>query len=165
MTFIKGMLHTEKTKATQFKRKHSNYIRQGVYLAECGHEATYAAAKKCFTCGGRQSEISIICPSCGIAFNGAHRQQLCKICAPSKGWVVRFRKYGISKLQWDQLLMDQDGHCAICKEPPLCVDHDHITGKTRGLLCHRCNLFLSGIEEGLHQSALTYLVKYASDEN
>lgn len=45
--------------------------------------------------------------------------------------------------QYDKMLAAQGGKCAICKRPPksrrLAVDHDHKTGKVRGLLCFRCN--------------------------
>ncbi len=52
------------------------------------------------------------------------------------------RKYGISLAEFDRLLAEQDGACAICgrtSDETLCVDHCHQTHKIRGLLCRRCN--------------------------
>jgi Recombination endonuclease VII len=44
---------------------------------------------------------------------------------------------------YDRLLAEQGGVCAICGATPktrrLHIDHDHKTGRVRGLLCHRCN--------------------------
>lgn len=55
----------------------------------------------------------------------------------------RFRKFGLSQGDWEKLKSDQKGVCAICKSDPkgkeFCVDHDHITGKVRALLCGKCN--------------------------
>ena len=54
-------------------------------------------------------------------------------------------KYGITVKQYDSLPLAQDGRCPICRRPPppsgrrLAVDHDHKTGKVRGLLCADCN--------------------------
>jgi len=49
--------------------------------------------------------------------------------------------------EYAALLEGQKGRCAICGAPPktrrLDHDHDHRTGKTRGLLCHRCNRTLA----------------------
>lgn len=56
-----------------------------------------------------------------------------------------FRLYGITIETYEQLLKEQDGVCAICKNVPngrLCVDHDHEIGWIRGLLCHNCNIVL-----------------------
>jgi hypothetical protein len=49
-------------------------------------------------------------------------------------------KHGITVDEYEALLAEQGGGCAICKRPPrddisLHVDHDHKTGARRGLLC------------------------------
>lgn len=56
------------------------------------------------------------------------------------------KRYGVSLDEYDALHVAQDGCCAICKAPKpggkysfLHVDHDHETGKVRGLLCTNCN--------------------------
>jgi hypothetical protein len=55
----------------------------------------------------------------------------------------RWAKLGFTDADYARLLEAQDGHCALCPNEPktrkLHVDHDHGTGKVRGLLCHRCN--------------------------
>lgn len=54
------------------------------------------------------------------------------------------RTYGISARQYDDMLIAQGHRCAICKNKcstgrRLSVDHDHETGRVRGLLCSKCN--------------------------
>ena len=55
----------------------------------------------------------------------------------------RAAQLGVTSADYDRMLAAQGGVCAICGSPPktrrLHVDHDHATGKVRGLLCHRCN--------------------------
>jgi hypothetical protein len=63
-------------------------------------------------------------------------------------WRRNIRKYGISVEQYEEMLVAQDGACAICGKKPkgektsssrLNIDHDHQTKKVRGLLCNNCN--------------------------
>jgi hypothetical protein len=60
------------------------------------------------------------------------------------------KKYGISLNEYVALLVKQGQKCAICGSPSpnregadsFDVDHDHKTGKVRGLLCKNCNLMI-----------------------
>ena len=53
------------------------------------------------------------------------------------------RLRGMSREEYAAMLESQQGTCAICKKPQtrraLSIDHDHSTGKIRGLLCDNCN--------------------------
>lgn len=83
------------------------------------------------------------------------------------------RQYGITAEDFDRMLAQQSGVCAICgsDEPNahgrtgrkfrLSVDHCHSTGRVRGLLCQRCNraIGLLGDDVGLLQAAIDYLKK------
>lgn len=71
------------------------------------------------------------------------------------------RAYGLSIPQVEALRTAQDGKCALCLEAVrLCVDHDHKTGRVRGLVCSRCNTGLGHIERvGWLPKAISYLTK------
>ena len=65
---------------------------------------------------------------------------------------------------YDRLIAAQRGVCAICGAPPktrrLHIDHDHRTGKVRGLLCQRCNRALpTWVTTGWLHQAIGYLVR------
>jgi len=64
-----------------------------------------------------------------------------KIAALSRACTLK-RKYGITPSQYNAMLAAQGGVCAICRDRPakrLCVDHCHVSGKVRGLLCAKHN--------------------------
>lgn len=63
-------------------------------------------------------------------------------------------KYGLDLDEYNTLLEEQDGVCAICgDECPihehLSVDHDHETGEVRGLLCAHCNRMLGSARDDI----------------
>jgi len=71
----------------------------------------------------------------------------------------------------EQLIKENGDYCGICKKPGsafkkrLAVDHNHKSGKIRGLLCYRCNKFQLGrhsIESVT--KLLEYLLKYDLEE-
>ena len=82
---------------------------------------------------------------------------------------ILLRTYGITLDQYNKMLAEQGGVCAICLQPEkimhsgkikrLSVDHDHKTGKIRGILCHRCNTTLGQYEDNpdLMRNLITYL--------
>lgn len=59
------------------------------------------------------------------------------------------RKYGLSKEGYYYMLDIQDNKCKICGKEmeKICIDHNHITGKIRGLLCNNCNLGIGNLQE------------------
>lgn len=72
------------------------------------------------------------------------------------------KKYDISLEQYNQMVKNQGGLCWICEqESDLVVDHDHDTGKVRGLLCNLCNTSLGGFKDSI--SSLEKAIKYLQE--
>lgn len=76
----------------------------------------------------------------------------------------RFKRvYGISLRRYNVLLRQQKNLCAICNEPSigkeLAIDHDHVTGHVRGLLCEKCNQGLGCFKDNIKRlrRAASYL--------
>lgn len=77
----------------------------------------------------------------------------------------RCKKYGLTAQFYNELFNKQEGCCAICgihqSELPnkLCIDHDHITGMVRGLLCLKCNSGIGKFQDNteLLGNAIEYL--------
>ena len=77
------------------------------------------------------------------------------------------RKFDMTIEQYDARLEAQGGGCCICSRPPredisLHVDHDHSTGKVRGILCFRCNNALAdfGEDPAILRKAMAYLIAH-----
>lgn len=75
------------------------------------------------------------------------------------------KKYGITLIEYNQMLESQNGVCKICEKSGLNssgnlhVDHCHTTNKVRGLLCARCNIALGNLNDDpeLFRKAIKYL--------
>jgi len=84
------------------------------------------------------------------------------------------RKYNLTREQYNEKLTNQNFSCAICGEKEttfdgrtgsfrnLAVDHNHITGEIRDLLCWRCNSTIGKIKEDIEllDKMKTYLIKH-----
>jgi hypothetical protein len=75
-------------------------------------------------------------------------------------------KYGITLDDYERLYEQQKGRCAVCGDPSLdrllAVDHDHVTGRVRGLLCANCNLGIGNFKDDV--SRLTQAICYLERE-
>lgn len=78
------------------------------------------------------------------------------------------RRYDLSRDQMKQMFVSQNGRCAICLQPfksrnDIHIDHDHVTGKTRQLLCPQCNTGIGFFKDdiGVLKNAIDYLNKWS----
>lgn len=98
---------------------------------------------------------------------GTRKQRVMPIDVQRNYGLKRF--YGIDLAKYQEMLLAQNGVCAICFKPetsvvngkikPLAVDHCHNSDKIRGLLCARCNqaIGLLGEDVNVLTSAIDYL--------
>lgn len=85
---------------------------------------------------------------------------------------LALKKFGLDVFAYQDKLIAQNGVCSICEQPErntlrgkvrnLAVDHDHMTGETRDLLCSNCNLILghAGDSEDILLKAIAYLRRH-----
>ncbi len=98
----------------------------------------------------------------------AKRKKYCKankekMTLAHRKWCIK-NTYGMTLEQYDQMFEDQGGVCKTCGKVNrdgrrLYIDHDHETGKVRGLLCHRCNSLLGYVKDDIDilQNMIAYL--------
>lgn len=94
----------------------------------------------------------------------------CRDCSGNKAKKL-LRKFGITLDEYERWLEKQEGVCAICKRPEttqifnatisLSVDHNHETGRVRGLLCRDCNLALGHLNDNVEWAEA--LVRYLQE--
>lgn len=77
-------------------------------------------------------------------------------------------KYKLSKEAYLEMFTAQNGCCAICfkvEQEKLCVDHNHVTNKIRGLLCRGCNRHLGHFQDSITivANAIDYIKKHAQN--
>lgn len=113
------------------------------------------------------------CNACAAKRQHAYRRSNPESVADARLWTY----YRIRLVDWNRMFAEQDGKCAICKTAPelieiprqiptgvggwgrFVVDHDHDTGKVRGLLCAPCNVMLgmAGDDPERMSAAINYV--------
>ena len=78
------------------------------------------------------------------------------------------QRFGITLEEYDNMHNAQNGLCKICGNPEeldrrLAVDHNHETGRVRGLLCFKCNVFLGHIEK-MGLATIADILDYLDEE-
>ncbi len=93
---------------------------------------------------------------CKECVNSIKRESRTRTYTPEnkRKWALKTR-YGLTQADVEKMLLAQDVSCGICKKEMLKphIDHCHSTGKVRGLLCHRCNTRLGGLDDAQWRSA------------
>lgn len=124
--------------------------------------------RKCNRCGQQKalSEFSFVSkkgyPKNSLMYRG------CKTCLHKKIVSLKREKmYGVSDEQYQRMLVAQDSRCAICGRKQedlkasrgLAIDHDHATGKVRGLLCGKCNTAIGLFDDSTERmvAAIRYM--------
>jgi hypothetical protein len=111
------------------------------------------------------------CPTCQLVLplslwnrNRASRDGYvtdCKSCRSARQRVdYLMKKYGLTPEDFGAMMKAQGGMCAICKTAPGAhIDHDHSTGKIRGILCINCNQGIGKLLDDIAtlESAIQYL--------
>jgi hypothetical protein len=124
--------------------------------------------KTCCVCGQTKTENGknfYAGPTCGACY-----QKRYKLENPEKYRDTKLRHlYGLSLIEFNKKLAAQSHKCEICgtsenkaasgKVHNFVVDHNHETGKVRGLLCHNCNKNVGAVENWLEEIQ-AYLKKY-----
>lgn len=121
-------------------------------LRWCSIRSYAGCMKLCTKCRVRKHESAFYakrseCKDCANAarraYNAAHPEHVRRVHRDQK-----LKRYGMVEADYARLLAEQDGRCAIClvvgvvdptSQHRLGVDHDHSTGRVRGLLCRPCN--------------------------
>jgi len=142
------------------KTKREVLIEKGFsYCPKCGEEKEISEFNKDkHTAFG----IAIYCRECNKTkattrykrFKSEHRNAKLKL------------DYNITLDEYNEMLIKQNNGCAICGKKMngkrnMCVDHDHVTGRVRGLLCSHCNWGLGHFKDNIDllENAIKYLKK------
>jgi len=90
------------------------------------------------------------CKKCGVGIQVRKRSdQPVWRCVNAERAIQRKSTYGLNEEEFDLLWTTQGGLCAICRGRmgKVCVDHNHKTGKVRGLLCNHCNIGIGALKD------------------
>lgn len=112
-----------------------------------------------------------------------YKNNWCKLCEKDRAKTLKQREkhsgfvrnyqlkkdFGITLAEYNEMFKIQEGKCSICKihqsncKKELAVDHNHITGKVRKLLCSRCNVGLGIFKEDT--ILLNNVIRYIEENN
>jgi len=128
-------------------------------LCPCGKDKPVEGKSLCTACGEisrkksrahlQKNMASGLCYCCGKKERVPGKTK-CEECRKKHRQSKQLANYGLHSKMADRMLEIQKYKCPLCDcniKDTFVVDHDHETGKVRGLLCHGCNTFLGKYEK------------------
>jgi hypothetical protein len=138
-------------------------------------------SQKCMISATIRPFKKVSCNQCGVVFEpGGASAKFCSIECRDISYLPRkqehktnhkLKKYGLTAEDYEHLIVQHNNCCAICHQPEkkivngklrrLAIDHCHITGVVRGLLCFQCNVGLGNFNDNwvLLDNASEYLMR------
>ncbi|WP_352302763.1 endonuclease VII domain-containing protein [Kineosporia sp. NBRC 101731] len=110
-----------------------------------------------------------VCSTCGpvevrVSSRDGKLRTECPRRSPAALQKQKLAKYGLTPERYEEMLEQQQGRCAICRrDEPLVIDHDHLTGIVRELLCNKCNCAIGLLRDdpALVRASARYLERHA----
>jgi hypothetical protein len=181
----------EQKRLDDFPRNARRPDGRGMYCHKCIAVRQRASREKKAAAEGRTLRVRRevpeghrYCPDCAMVKpledfprNKSGRQGrggYCKPCHNAKGKATYTRlygstreyhlrrRYGITGADYDAAVEAQGGVCPGCGGEPQHVDHDHRTGKVRGILCFNCNQALGNVRDDV--TVLARLIAYLGSQ-
>ena len=152
-----------------------------------GWSVTKTITRKCNVCGVVKRADELVAskryrdgymPCCKVCRNEywRHRRMQSPETRAAHGDAVRRSRllsdYGITQADYERMLKEQQGKCKLCgsKEHGRSerfrywnVDHSHVSGTVRGLLCHTCNISIGKLEALAQRIGLDTIMEYIKE--
>ena len=143
------LAHKEEVKARSNRRYHANKEQEQArrkQYRDTHPEHMKAQKARYYARHAEQIKVKV------KAYHDTHKEEVA-LCNRRR---QLYKRYGITLEQYDALMVVQNGFCAAgCgRRGRLAVDHDHTTGKVRGLLCLRCNSLMEVFDKPELESRL-----------
>ena len=143
----------------------------GKHCSHCGKYQPFSAFSK--SGGPNRGGVAAYCKPCMRLYKREqYRKHGKSERTRQRETTMKFKQYGLTPEQYQDMFEQQGGVCAACGQPEmtrhhaetvssLAVDHDHATGKIRGLLCTRCNIAIGVLQDDLHrlEGLLAYMLQ------
>lgn len=97
--------------------------------------------------GSNRASADGLTSYCRACHNVVSRQACARLHGSTRDFHLK-RRSGLTSADVDAMVEAQGGVCAVCRErTPRHVDHDHLTGEVRGVLCSGCNQGLGNVKD------------------
>jgi len=125
--------------------------------SKCGFECEYKKTEKYFHKNKTTKDgLHSWCKKCRKKYYQEQKEQ-----ARKNHHKCSLKKNNLTQKEYENIFIEQNGRCVICGsefEKPPDKDHNHKTGKFRGLLCNRCNKVLGSVKDNIF--ILFTMIKY-----